>query len=128
MPKYRPNFPQKGGQAGMMQQIQKLQEQLAQTQEQLAQEIADYDALVIRSRTTVSAEILKNAKKLRVIGRAGVGLGVEAPVERAGERPAANRQSQPARTPACGRLVGRQRVGVRAGCVLQIGRSRRRCR
>ncbi len=38
MPKYRPSFPQKGGQMGMMQQIQKLQEQLVQAQEQLAQE------------------------------------------------------------------------------------------
>ena len=44
MPKYRPNFPQKGGQMGMMQQIQKLQEQLAQTQEQLAQETVNYSA------------------------------------------------------------------------------------
>ena len=48
MPKYRPNFPQKGGQKGgqmgMMQQLQKLQEQLAQTQEQLAQETVDYSA------------------------------------------------------------------------------------
>lgn len=44
MPKYRPNFPQKGGQMGMMQQIQKLQEQLAQAQEQLAQETVDYTA------------------------------------------------------------------------------------
>ncbi len=44
MPKYRPNFPQKGGQAGMMQQIQKLQEQLVQAQEQLAQETVDYTA------------------------------------------------------------------------------------
>lgn len=44
MPKYRPSFPQKGGQAGMMQQIQKLQEQLVQTQEQLAQETVEYSA------------------------------------------------------------------------------------
>ncbi len=42
--KYRPNFPQKSGQMGMMHQIQKLQEQLAQTQEQLAQETVDYSA------------------------------------------------------------------------------------
>jgi nucleoid-associated protein EbfC len=42
--KYRPNFPQKGGQMGMMQQIQKLQEQLAQAQEQLAQETVNYSA------------------------------------------------------------------------------------
>ena len=48
MPKYRPNFPQKGGQKGgqmgMMQQIQKLQEQLTQAQEQLAEETVDYTA------------------------------------------------------------------------------------
>jgi DNA-binding YbaB/EbfC family protein len=48
MPKYRPNSPRmggsKGGQMGMMQQIQKLQEQLAQTQEQLAQETVEYSA------------------------------------------------------------------------------------
>jgi hypothetical protein len=44
MPKYRPSFPQKGGQMGMMQQIQKLQEQLAQAQEQLAQETVEYSA------------------------------------------------------------------------------------
>jgi hypothetical protein len=44
MPKFRPNLPQKGGQMGMMQQIQKLQEQLVQTQEQLAQETVNYSA------------------------------------------------------------------------------------
>ena len=44
MPKYRPNIPQKGGQMGMMQQIQKLQEQLVQAQEQLAQETVSYSA------------------------------------------------------------------------------------
>lgn len=44
MPKYRPNLPQRGGQMGMMQQIQKLQEQLVQAQEQLAQETVNYSA------------------------------------------------------------------------------------
>ena len=44
MPKYRPNIPQKGGQMGMMQQIQKLQEQLVQAQEQLALETVNYSA------------------------------------------------------------------------------------
>ncbi len=44
MPKYRPNLPQRGGQGGMMQQIQKLQEQLVQAQEQLAQETVNYSA------------------------------------------------------------------------------------
>ncbi len=44
MPKYTPNFPKKGGQMGMMQQLQKLQEQLAQAQEQLTQETVTYTA------------------------------------------------------------------------------------
>lgn len=42
--------------------------------EDLAKEIADYDALVIRSRTNVTADVLQNAKRLKIIGRAGVGL------------------------------------------------------
>ncbi len=44
MSKYKPNFPQKGGQMGMMQQLQKLQEQLAQAQEQLTKETVNYSA------------------------------------------------------------------------------------
>lgn len=44
------------------------------SQEDIAKEISDYDALVIRSRTTVTPEILKNGTKLKVVGRAGVGL------------------------------------------------------
>lgn len=41
---------------------------------QLKEVIKDYDGLIIRSGTTVTAEILENAGKLKVIGRAGVGL------------------------------------------------------
>jgi nucleoid-associated protein EbfC len=48
MSKYKPSFAQKGGpkggQMGMMQQLQKLQEQLAQAQEQLADETVNYSA------------------------------------------------------------------------------------
>jgi len=36
--------------------------------------IKDYDALIVRSGTKVTGEIIKSAKSLRVIGRAGVGL------------------------------------------------------
>jgi len=36
--------------------------------------IADYDALVIRSATKVTAEILAAASRLKVVGRAGIGL------------------------------------------------------
>ena len=36
--------------------------------------IGDYEALMIRSGTTVTAEIIEAADKLRIIGRAGVGV------------------------------------------------------
>lgn len=36
--------------------------------------IADYDALAVRSATKVTAEVLEAAKKLKLVGRAGVGV------------------------------------------------------
>ncbi len=42
--------------------------------EELKEEIKDYDALIVRSATKVTKDIINAAKKLRVIGRAGVGL------------------------------------------------------
>lgn len=36
--------------------------------------IGDYDALVVRSETKVTAEVIERGKKLQVIGRAGVGV------------------------------------------------------
>ena len=36
--------------------------------------IGDYDVLIVRSATKVQGELLENAKKLKVIGRAGEGL------------------------------------------------------
>ena len=44
------------------------------TPEDLVKEIGKYDALVIRSRTNVTAEVLNAAKNLKAVGRAGVGL------------------------------------------------------
>lgn len=44
------------------------------TPDTLAEAIADYDALIIRSQTRVTADILAKADKLKVIGRAGVGV------------------------------------------------------
>jgi D-3-phosphoglycerate dehydrogenase len=41
---------------------------------QLANLIGNYDAIIVRSATKVTAELLANAKKLKVIGRAGEGL------------------------------------------------------
>lgn len=42
--------------------------------EELKERIADADGLIVRSETKVTAEILDAAKRLRVIGRAGVGV------------------------------------------------------
>ncbi|MEB3362318.1 MAG: phosphoglycerate dehydrogenase [Synechococcaceae cyanobacterium] len=42
--------------------------------EELKAIIGDYDALMIRSGTTVTADIIEAAGKLRIIGRAGVGV------------------------------------------------------
>ncbi len=44
------------------------------SEDELAEEITGYDAIIIRSGTTVTAKVLENVKKLRVIGRAGVGV------------------------------------------------------
>ena len=40
----------------------------------LAGKIADYDAIVIRSATKLTAEVIERAERLKVIGRAGVGV------------------------------------------------------
>jgi D-3-phosphoglycerate dehydrogenase len=42
--------------------------------EQLKTIIGDYDALIVRSQTKVGAEVIESGKKLKVIGRAGVGI------------------------------------------------------
>lgn len=42
--------------------------------DKLKELIKNYDALIVRSGTKVTREVIQQAKKLRVIGRAGVGL------------------------------------------------------
>ena len=44
------------------------------TQEELIAIIPEYDALVVRSETKVTKEVIAAAKNLKVIGRAGVGV------------------------------------------------------
>src|SRR5258706_14850206 len=41
---------------------------------ELAKKIAPYDAMMIRSGTKVTEEVLQAAAKLRIIGRPGVGV------------------------------------------------------
>jgi len=47
---------------------------VATTKETLAAELADTDALIVRSATNVTADLLDKAPRLRVVGRAGVGV------------------------------------------------------
>ena len=44
------------------------------TQPQLLEIICDYDALLVRSSTQVTAEVIQAGKRLRVVARAGVGV------------------------------------------------------
>ncbi len=44
------------------------------TPEELKRCIGDYDALMIRSGTQVTADVIEAAQRLRIIGRAGVGV------------------------------------------------------
>lgn len=44
------------------------------SQEDLSKQLSDADALVIRSNTQVTAQILQDAKKLKMVGRAGIGV------------------------------------------------------
>jgi D-3-phosphoglycerate dehydrogenase len=44
------------------------------TDEELAQKINDYDAIVIRSASKLTTDVLANAKRVKMIGRAGVGV------------------------------------------------------
>jgi D-3-phosphoglycerate dehydrogenase len=61
--------------------VQRLQAGGAQTDDrsgidaaELAKIIPDYNALIVRSRTKVTADLLKAGKNLKVVGRAGVGV------------------------------------------------------
>lgn len=42
--------------------------------EELKNRVSTYDALVVRSRTKVTAEVIAKGRRLKAVGRAGVGL------------------------------------------------------
>jgi len=49
-------------------------ERVGMTPTELAAAIGDYDALIVRSASTVTADVIAAARKLRAIGRAGIGV------------------------------------------------------
>ena len=44
------------------------------SKEELLQEIGNYEALIVRSATKVTKEVIEAAGRLRIVGRAGTGL------------------------------------------------------
>lgn len=44
------------------------------TEDELVSVIGEYDALIVRSATKVTARVIEAAKKLKIVGRAGVGV------------------------------------------------------
>ena len=44
------------------------------TDEELKEKINDYDAILVRSASNITADILENATRVKMIGRAGVGV------------------------------------------------------
>lgn len=49
-------------------------DQIKLTKEELLEKIKDYDGLVVRSETKVTAEVLDAATNLKIVGRAGTGV------------------------------------------------------
>ena len=49
-------------------------EKLFENENEITRIIKDYDGLIVRNKTQVNLSILKNALKLKFIGRLGVGL------------------------------------------------------
>ena len=47
---------------------------LEMSDSELAERIGDYDAILIRSGTKLTAELIERADRLKVVGRAGTGV------------------------------------------------------
>ena len=58
----------------VLQQVGDVDVELEWSKDELAQNIAPYDALVVRSATKVTADLIAVAENLRVVGRAGTGV------------------------------------------------------
>lgn len=83
--------------------------------EELVKAIADYDAIIVRSATKVTADIIKAGTNLRVIGRAGVGL------DNVDRQAAEARKIKVVNTPAATSVtVAELALGLMLGCARSI--------
>ena len=55
-------------------QVAQVDQRVGLSETELKEIIKDYDALMIRSGTQVNADVIEASEKLRIIGRAGVGV------------------------------------------------------
>ena len=65
--------------------LQKLYANFTISKEELLNDIKDFDAIIVRSRTKVTREVIEASDKLKIIARAGVGVDnvdVQAATER----------------------------------------------
>ncbi|MEW5706058.1 MAG: phosphoglycerate dehydrogenase [Actinomycetota bacterium] len=93
--------------------------------EELLEEIGKYDALIIRSATKVTSEVINRAERLKVIGRAGIGvdnIDIEAATKRGiivANAPQSNIVSAAEHTIAlmlaCARNIAQANASVKAG-------------
>ena len=58
----------------ILSQVAQVDQKIGILEKELVSIISDYDALMIRSGTQVTGEIINSSNKLRIIGRAGVGV------------------------------------------------------
>ena len=58
----------------ILSQVAQVDQRIGVSNSELASLINEYDALMIRSGTQVTADIINSSEKLRIIGRAGVGV------------------------------------------------------
>lgn len=59
---------------GRLRQLGTVEVKTGLSEAQLAAEVVDFDALLVRSQTQVTEAVLEAGKRLRVVGRAGVGV------------------------------------------------------
>jgi D-3-phosphoglycerate dehydrogenase len=74
MPKVLVSDPISDAGVEIMRKVAEVDVRTGLAKEELIAIIGDYDALAVRSETKVTADVLAAAKKLRIIGRAGVGV------------------------------------------------------
>ncbi|MQG21392.1 MAG: phosphoglycerate dehydrogenase [SAR202 cluster bacterium] len=58
----------------LLQKAHQINVELDNTQDELIAKISEYDALIVRSETQVTRQVIEAGKNLQVIGRAGVGV------------------------------------------------------